>query len=202
MMALTLYNHDMKQDVGDSFEPQTMTRHKDFRLCGIGWTVMMEFVLHHGLGMCSCKSSGFRVHVFLVLLPTFAGQPLPPVDQGKAQWYGWKLMRKEPDDPETPISYDAMRNAAIAANKAAGITGHCPTHQGRKTGAMWQKMEVGTSNEELHYMGHWLHSVGSDNYIRVVSPGALAGNAGFPSHDVYFIERGGMLFLSIALEAI
>jgi hypothetical protein len=135
-------------------------------------------------------------------LASCPGAPLPPVDQGKAQWYGWKLFRNEPNDPEGTISYDAMRNASIAANKAAGISGHHPTHQGRKTGAMWQKMEAGTSNEELHYMGHWFHSVARDNYIRVVGPDAIAGNAGFPSRDVYFIERGALLFYSNAMLAI
>jgi hypothetical protein len=63
MMGLTLYNHDMKQDVGDSFEPQTMTRHKDYALCGVGWMVMMEFVLRYGLGTYHCSRGAFCMHV-------------------------------------------------------------------------------------------------------------------------------------------
>jgi hypothetical protein len=61
MYALTLYNHDQKQDVGDSFVPQTMTRHKQFGLCGIGWLVMHLFVQHEALGMSNNHSLAMQL---------------------------------------------------------------------------------------------------------------------------------------------
>jgi hypothetical protein len=118
------------------------------------------------------------------------GQPLPPVDEGKGAWYKWVLFRDDPGDPSKGISYGVQAGAAKSANSAAGIPGHGSTHAGRKIGPVEQKMTMGTPIPDLLQMGQWDATVGRTCYIRVIGPDAIAGNAGFPSKDVYFIERG------------
>jgi hypothetical protein len=109
--------------------------------------------------------------------------------EGPEAWYGWKVLRKIISNPLLGISYAIMREACIKCYQAAGLVTHQPTHGGRKSEPAAQRSSHNTSIADLAMMGGWDSTCGRSKYMIVQSPEALAQNAGFDNHFLWFLPR-------------
>ena len=134
----------------------------------------------------------WRWHVEAEPFPSFRDSP---------DWYDIKLLKANPDNLVTSLSYRAHYDAVVKAFKAVGINAKAKTHVTRGSGTRMAEIG-GASEDQIRRLGRWSNSALEGCYLTALPREAMRSLAGFPPGSSYYLPRAAVLPEEALLEKV